>query len=49
MDGKQQAIHTTENDDARININVKQLKPGMYLLRIGYQEGFVRRKFVVKR
>ena len=49
MDGKSETVNLKSEGDTDLEINVQQLKPAMYLLRIGYKEGIVIRKFVVNR
>jgi hypothetical protein len=49
MEGKQQSFRLKEEEETSIEIDTQKLKPGMYLLRIGYTEGIVTRKFIVKR
>ena len=49
MEGKQESIRVKKEIDTHIEINTQNLEPGMYLLRIVYDEGTVTRKFIVKR
>ncbi len=49
MDGNQEQISQVNEEETRTKINIENLKPGVYILRIGYQEGNVTRKFVVNR
>ena len=49
LDGKQEAVRSSIENDTRVKINIQHLKAGIYLLRIGFGEGSVTRKFVVKR
>lgn len=49
LDGKQEVVRSSDESDTRVKINTQHLKPGMYLLRIGFNGGSVVRKFVVKR
>ncbi len=49
MEGKQEKVQIRNQDDARIEIGIKNLSAGMYLVRIGYNGGVVTRKVVVKR
>jgi len=49
MDGKSKKINSKKGEDFNLKINTQNLKTGMYLLRIGYKEGIVTRKFVIKR
>ncbi len=49
MDGKQQRVNVKKHDDNRLDINIQDLKSGMYVLRVDYKQGSVTRKFVVKR
>ncbi len=49
MDGKSKIISSKKGEDFNLKINTQNLKTGMYLLRIGYKEGIVTRKFVIKR
>jgi len=49
MDGKAETIQLKTQDDSHLEIDIQHLDAGMYLLRIGYQDGIVTRKFLVKR
>jgi aminopeptidase N len=48
-DGKLEINHPTQEKDTRLEIGIGELKPGAYLLRIGYSEGYVTRKFIINR
>jgi hypothetical protein len=49
MEGKAELTNSDAEGDLLTKINIKNLKPGMYILRIVYPEGKVTRKFVVNR
>ena len=49
MDGKQEKVTLKKKEETNFEIDTRNLKPGMYLLRIGYKEGKVTRKFVIER
>lgn len=49
LDGKYELISPLIEETTSNRINIENLKPGMYILRICYQEGTVARKFVVNR
>jgi aminopeptidase N len=46
MDGKKESVSLKNEDDKSVEINTQKLKPGMYLLRIVYNDGIVTRKFI---
>jgi hypothetical protein len=46
LDGKTESISSKNLEESGIEINIQNLKPAMYLLRIGYNEGMITRKFV---
>jgi hypothetical protein len=46
LDGKKESISLKKDEETGIEINIQNLKPGMYLLRIVYDEGIITRKFV---
>jgi gluconolactonase len=46
MDGSKEFISLKKEEDTGIEINIQNLKPGMYLLRIVYNERIITRKFV---
>lgn len=46
LDGKTESISSKKTEESGIEINIQNLKPGMYLLRIVYNEGMITRKFV---
>lgn len=48
MDGKSEPAAWNE-EKYLLKINTQNLKSGMYLLRIGYTDGIVTRKFIIKR
>jgi aminopeptidase N len=48
-EGKSKAIRYENNEEGRIVLDVRNLKPGTYLLRIEYKQGIVTRKFVIQR
>jgi hypothetical protein len=45
LDGKKESISLKKEEETGIEINIQNLKPGMYLLRIVYNEGIITRKF----
>jgi aminopeptidase N len=47
MDGKIEKVIPDVEDETRVKVNIQHLKPGMYLLQIGYKDGIVVRKFLV--
>lgn len=49
MAGKQQIVRLKGENQTSFSVNTQQLKSGMYLLRISYEEGIVTRKFIIKR
>ncbi len=49
MDGKTQVSTLKKQGSDYFEIDTRNLKPGIYLLRIWYKEGSVTRKFMVKR
>jgi hypothetical protein len=46
MDGKKESVSLKNEEDNSVEINTQKLKPGMYLLRIVYNDGIVTRKFI---
>jgi gluconolactonase len=46
LDGRTEFISSKKTEESGIEINIQNLKPGMYLLRIVYNEGIITRKFV---
>jgi len=46
LNGKKESIILINEKETDIEINIQNLKPGMYLLRIVYDEGIITRKFV---
>jgi hypothetical protein len=46
MEGKQQSISLKKEEETVIGINIQNFKPGLYLLRIVYNDGIVTRKFI---
>jgi len=49
LDGKQVTNPKIVEEGKGLKINIQQLKPGMYLLRINYPEGIVTRKLLINR
>jgi len=49
LDGKQKTVRSSVENDTQVKINIQHLKPGMYFLRIGFNEGSVTKKFIMKR
>ncbi len=49
MDGKSEKFNLSKQGNTQFEIDTRNLKPGMYLLRIRYKEGVVTRKFIIKR
>lgn len=49
VEGKKEACPVTQNQDSQAEVDIRGLYPGMYLLRIGFGEGLVTRKFLVGR
>jgi aminopeptidase N len=49
LDGKTEPVTLTKQGNEQMEIDTRNLKPGMYLLRIKYNEGTVTKKFIVKR
>jgi aminopeptidase N len=49
LDGKTEPVILTKQGSEQMEIDTRNLKPGMYLLRIKSKEGTVTRKFIVKR
>lgn len=49
LNGKLEIDQSAIAEESGFEINIQHLKPGTYLLRIGYKEGFVTRKFVISR
>jgi len=49
MDGKTEPAEVAEEQKYLLKIYTGHLKSGMYLLRIGYSDGFTTKKFIIKR
>jgi aminopeptidase N len=49
LEGKLAISQLSIQDNTSLAIDIRQLKPGAYLLRIGYKQGYVTRKFVISR
>jgi aminopeptidase N len=46
LDGNKESISLKKKEETGIEINIQNLNPGLYLLRIVYNEGIITRKFV---
>jgi hypothetical protein len=49
VDGKSTKTFPEETSETSMTIHVNSLKDGVYILRLGFQQGIVTRKFVVKK
>jgi hypothetical protein len=49
MDGKQAIVPVKLQDESRIELDTRNLKPGTYLFRINYEGRSITRKFIVSR
>jgi hypothetical protein len=49
LDGKSDPIEFNNTGDTEQKINIQHLKAGTYLLRIGYKESAITRKFIITR
>ncbi len=49
MDGRSEPVVFDNKENARIKINIHNLKPAMYCLRIDYTDGTITRNFIVER
>jgi hypothetical protein len=49
IEGKPEKIQLSQETATHLKINVQDLKPGVYLLKMGYKAGTVSRKFIVSR
>jgi hypothetical protein len=48
MDGKKESIRLNKEDKSGVDINIQNLKSGIYLLKIAYKDETVTKKFVKK-
>jgi hypothetical protein len=49
LDGKVEPIEYDDTSDTEQKVDVSYLKSGIYMLRIGYEQGIISRKFIVNR